>query len=109
MKLIYIAGPYRADTTEGVRRNIARARKVAEHLWKAHPGNAVLCPHSNSGMMDGVVPDEQFLQGAIEMLKGCDAIATVTGWEKSEGSVEEVYVADEKGIEYLGDFDPDTL
>jgi len=48
--------------------------------------------------MDGVVPDEVFLAGDIEILKRCDLVVMVPGWENSSGAKEERNVAIEHNI-----------
>jgi hypothetical protein len=68
LKIAYVAGPYRAKTKIGIILNILRARKVAKELWKM--GYAVICPHSNSALMDGIAPDEAFLNGGIADKRG---------------------------------------
>ncbi len=96
MKLIYTAGPYRAATPYDVRRNIERARDVAAALWRM--GWAVVCPHANSAHLDGVVPEERFLEGDLEMLRRCDALVLIPGWHVSEGSRAEKAEAERHGI-----------
>ena len=97
MKLAYVAGPYRAPTAAQRQDNIHRARKAAESLWRA--GYAVLCPHMNSANMDGIVDDEVFLQGCLEMVRRCDLVWLLPGWRASEGAVREVAEAERCGVE----------
>ena len=61
MALIYLAGKLSARTPAGVRRNIARAAKVAGRLWKV--GHQVWSPHGHTGSFFGLadVPDKRFL------------------------------------------------
>jgi len=96
MKVVYIAGPYRANTVAGIRRNIEEARMVAEVVWQM--GHCALCPHLNSALMDGIAPDSLFLDGGIELVKRCDAVVLVPGWDKSMGSHIEVAIARKHGI-----------
>ena len=95
MKLVFVSGPYRGDTDS----NIAKARELAIQLWQQ--GYAVICPHMNTAHFDGLCPDEVWLEGDIEMLKRCDAIALVDGWEKSIGANAEYKLACELGLEIL--------
>ena len=88
MKLVYIAGPYRGPNAWAIEQNIRRAEDVAAQVWKA--GLAALCPHANSRHMDGITTDENFLAGTLEMLRRCDAVLLVEGWQKSVGSRAEV-------------------
>lgn len=98
MKLIYVAGPYRSKTIYGVSQNIRAAEDVAVKLWTW--GAAVICPHKNTAFFDGAVDEPQdengmvlddsvFFRGDIEMLKRCDAIVLVPGFEKSVGTMRE--------------------
>ena len=90
-KTAYIAGPYRAKTKIGINLNIWRARKVAKKYWKL--GYAVFCPHLNSCLMDGIVPDENFMKADLKFLVGSDLVVMIHGWEKSEGSKSEYQLA----------------
>ena len=85
MKIAYIAGPYRAKTKLGIICNILKVRKVAMELWRM--GYTVVCPHLNSALMDGIVPDEVFLRRGVEILKRCDLLVLLPDWEKSKGAM----------------------
>ena len=92
----YLAGAYRAPTPEGISANIALARTAAQELWRC--GYAVLSPHCNTALFDGVVSDEQFLEGDIAWLRCADVMVLMPGWEKSEGTRQEIVVAQTCGI-----------
>lgn len=83
-QLIFVCGPYRADTDNERHDNIEAARKVAVEVWRK--GHYALCPHKNSEFMSGVCDEQQFLDGSLEMLRRCDAVIMVGGWRNSEGS-----------------------
>jgi len=72
MKLIYTAGPYRADTVFEVTQNIERARRAAAQVWRM--GAMAMCPHLNTALFDGLVDDSLFLEGGLETLRRCDAV-----------------------------------
>ena len=97
MKVIYVAGPYRAETKAGIGQNIKRAREAAMYLWQR--GWAVICPHLNSCHMDGIASDQTFLQGDLEILKRCDAIYMIQNWWKSEGTRNEHQFALDHGLD----------
>ncbi len=96
MRIVFVAGPYRAATENGVHENIGRARAVALPLWR--PGVMVFCPHLNSAFMGGAQPDRVFLDGALAMLAKCDAVVLVPGWERSTGTQAEIELANRLGI-----------
>lgn len=85
--LIQVVGPYRAKTPNGIYLNIIRAREAAELIWLR--GHYAYTPHMNTALMDGLVPDERFLELGLLMIKKVDAILLIDGWEKSAGSIAE--------------------
>jgi len=87
MKVVYIAGSYRAKTIFGRIVNTYKARKRAIKYWKA--GYVVICPHTNSFNFDGTAPDEIFLKGYLELVCRSDIIVMLPGWKKSAGSRDE--------------------
>lgn len=101
IKVVYIAGPYRANTIAGVVANIRAAEAVAAKYWKL--GYAVICPHKNSALFDGICPDESFLDGAIAIMLRCDVVVFMDGYEKSEGAVRERNSAIKNGIPVVHD------
>lgn len=97
MKVIYISGPYRADTVNGVYENIQRARTATIGLWRQ--GYAVICPHLNTSFMDGICQDDVWLEGDLELLRRADAIYMLRGWQKSDGAIQELNLAIETNKE----------
>lgn len=92
-KLAYVAGPYRSPTVNGIHENKEAARRVAVSLWGR--GFDVFCPHLNSGMMSGVVPEERFLEFGLRMVPICDCLVLVDGWRRSSGTLKEIERAKE--------------
>jgi len=92
MKIAYIAGAYRSKWGKlGIAINVLKARKVAKQVWKL--GYVALCPHMNSALMDGTVPDEMFLQGGLELLSKCDLMVVFGKYWLSKGTVAEIWCA----------------
>lgn len=106
--IVYIAGPYRADTKEDISANIERARDAASSLWAA--GHTVICPHMNTAHMDGVVDDSTFLRGDIDILARCDAIYLLKDFAESIGSVGEYNYAQSQDIPiYFEENGPESI
>lgn len=93
MRLVYISGPYSAATEWGVEQNIRRAEALALRAWAA--GAAVICPHLNTSHFGGALPDETWLNGDLEILRRCDAVLLVSGWQQSVGVLGELRLARE--------------
>lgn len=87
MKLIYVAGPYRASTGWGTEQNIQRARALGGLvvLLDAYP----VIPHSNTSHFDGLAADAFWLDGTLELMRRCDAVILTTDWEDSSGARDE--------------------
>ena len=88
MVVIYVAGPLHADNGPAIERNIKRASDAALEIWRL--GAAALCPHTNSGVFHGRLPEKEFVAGSLDLLRRCDAIYFCEGWEKSPGSLGEM-------------------
>ena len=101
MKLIYIAGPFRAVTVWAMEQNIRVAESLALAAWKT--GFAVICPHANTRFFQGEMPDQTWLDGDKEMVKRCDAVLLVEGWDRSEGARDEMRLAQEMEIPVFDD------
>lgn len=93
MKVIYIAGPFRASNKVtgksdawGVQRNVMAAMACALEVWKL--GAVALCPHSNTMFFQDAAgcEDSVWLQGDLELLRRCDAIMLTPDWERSSGA-----------------------
>lgn len=96
MKVVYVAGPYRAGTAYQVEQNINAARAVALEWWRR--GWVAICPHANTAHFDGELPDQVWLDGDKELVRRCDALALVEGWDRSTGALGELGVALKLGI-----------
>lgn len=93
MEVAYVAGPYRGKNINEVVENIRKAETIAKELWKK--GYVALCPHKNSALLDGIVDDQVFLEGGLELLKRCDLLVLDNNskWEDSGGTIDEIYFA----------------
>lgn len=96
MKVVYIAGPFRASNAWEIEQNIRRAEYTALQLWRM--GAAVICPHTNTRFFQGAAPDSVWLDGDLEILRRCDAVFAIDGWEQSTGAQAEVALARELGL-----------
>lgn len=90
-KLVYIAGPYSANTQQEIEANITRA--IGAAVWCAEHRIFYFCPHMNSAYMDKLSPNTPVLFYYAmdeEILSRCDAVLVLPGWENSEGTLAEI-------------------
>ena len=99
-KVVYVAGAFRAKTQWEIMQNVRRAEDASLELWKL--GYAVICPHTMTQHFQNECPDEVWLDGCLELLRRCDAIYLVEGWQCSEGSLVEYELAKELGLIIMG-------
>lgn len=111
MRVVYLAGPYRAKTIFGVLWNIRKARRVAIKLWKW--GYAVICPHANTALFphEGKI---NYIKGDLEIIlrmrEGHDYMIMLPGWQKSEGAKAELERAHNISLKvYEWEYDKDLL
>jgi hypothetical protein len=93
MLVVYVAGPFSAKDRAGVQRNIANAEAVG--LEVAKMGAIPLIPHANTSHpnFEAIQPYEWWIAATLELLRRCDALVTVPGWERSSGARGEVLEA----------------
>jgi len=97
MKLIYVAGPYRAPSGIERLQNITRAAEYARKLWTL--GHAAICPHLNTIEMDGPgLTVEQILEGDLEIVRRCDELHVLPNWSSSTGTCAEIATARDAGL-----------
>ena len=96
MKVVYVAGPFRAVNAWEVEENIRRAERLALEVWRL--GAACVCPHTNTRFFQGAAPDEVWLEGDLEILRRCDAVILTEDWKRSSGARAEVKAAERLGI-----------
>jgi len=96
MKVVYVAGPYRARAENDVLRNILRSRQVALWIWRH--GGVAISPHLNTAFMGGAALDETWLKGDLEIMRRCDGVVILPGWQSSEGTKAELAEARKIGL-----------
>lgn len=96
VKVVYVAGPFRAENSWLIERNIREAEALALEVWRS--GAACICPHANTRHYQGAAPDSLWLDGDIEIMKRCDAVLTTWRWRSSHGARGEVESAKIMGI-----------
>ena len=99
MKIIYVAGPYRAKTKS--RRDLHLAQAAMTGVLLAEKGWYPVIPHLNTAKFEDHAPwigDEFYLDGTLELLRRCDALCLLPGYEFSEGTAGEIAEARRLGI-----------
>lgn len=108
MKLVYIAGPYRAYREDGnyeistmLERTMEMRKVTKRYLEK---GYAVIAPLTNHFMLDTNDLDDNFwMHVCKELVSRCDAIVMMKGHESSKGATEEMAYAKSLGKEVMYD------
>lgn len=103
LPVIFISGPFRAPTPYGVEENCRRAEAAALEVWRA--GAVAICVHAMCRHYSGAAPDSVWLAGDLEILRRCDAVLLVEGWEASSGTRGEIEEAERLGIPVWGPYD----
>jgi len=98
MLLAYVAGPYTADTLDGVEENCRRARLVGKELAKCGPTVFPVVPHQTGRDMEDIGDYEYWCEATLELMRRCDVVYAMQGWENSKGARGEVAEANKLGI-----------
>ena len=83
------------DTEVGWEFHRSTARKLAEKGWFP------VIPHLNTAKIEDYapwLPDEFYLDGTLELMRKCDAVCLLPGYEFSEGTAGEIAEARRLGI-----------
>lgn len=96
IQVIYVAGPYRAQSTWQIECNIHEATKIGHQI--AALGAIPLIPHRNTGHFDGLQTEEFWLEATLELMRRCDAVFAMPTWQRSQGASNEVETAQKINI-----------
>lgn len=101
--LVYIAGPFGAATPGGHQTNVANAAAYRAPI--AQLGCYPVCPHKNTESLGGptgfdpnATQQAAWYEGSIQLLRRCDVLLLIPGWENSTGSKTEKAAAEGWGI-----------
>jgi nucleoside 2-deoxyribosyltransferase len=72
VKVVYIAGAFRAPTTWAVQQNVRAAEEAGLEVAKL--GAMPLIPHANTAHFDGLLTEDFWLEGTAALLRRCDAV-----------------------------------
>lgn len=98
MLLAYVAGPYTADTLDGIEENCRRARLVGKELAGCGPTVFPVVPHQTGRDMEDIGDYEYWCEATLELMRRCDVVYAMQGWENSKGARGEVAEANKLGI-----------
>lgn len=89
MRVIYVAGALFGPNDWEIRCNIHRAAALGYEVAKL--GAYPVIPHTNTGgVFLGTITPKFWYAGTLELLRRCDAVILVPGWEESRGAQAEV-------------------
>lgn len=86
--ICYVAGPYRAAQPYMIVENIRLAKAFGDQLIRR--GIMPLVPHKNTEHCEGLGDAQFFIEGTKELLRRCDAIFVVPGFQNSVGTLGEI-------------------
>lgn len=97
MPVLFLSGPFRGANAWETEQNVRKAEEVSLKIWSYKI--ACFCPHTNTRFFTVALgpDDEIFLRGDLEILRRCDVVFVLPGWENSVGAIKEVEEA--KAIE----------
>lgn len=72
MRLVYVAGAFRGRSHWDIHQNVIAAEAAALEVAKA--GAMPVCPHKNSENFHGLLTEDFWVEGTLELLRRCDAV-----------------------------------
>jgi hypothetical protein len=108
MKVVYIAGKYREYRTDGnydidamLERTLDMRRVAKKYMAQ---GYCVISPLLNFFLFDSQkFADDFWFAVDEELIRRCDAIVMMEGWDKSQGAIHELKFAESLGLEVIYD------
>lgn len=100
MKLVYIAGPFRAPTAWQMAENVREAERWG--LEVARRGAMPVIPHANTHLFHGQLTEEFWVRGTLLLLERCDAGFFIPNWTKSVGANAEYSYCEMAGTPVFG-------
>ncbi len=93
--VVYIAGCFRARNSWEIHQNVLKAEQAMVRL--IGEGFAVICPHKMTENLQGLYPDQVYLNMCLELVRRADEVFVLKGWHKSKGTIKEIKLAVELG------------
>lgn len=93
---IYVSGPMTAENGWLWELNIRRGEEIGFKLVDL--GAAVIIPQSHGRFTQGLYDRQTWMEVDLALLKNCQAMVTVPGWERSTGAKDEFAYANDRGI-----------
>jgi len=100
--LIYVAGALRGDVPTYIS-NCSRMIKYAESIRRSGVAVYIPCLDLLQGLVMGDMEFTDYFNNSFEVLKRCDGVYLVPGWENSEGTKREIALAESIGIPVFSD------
>lgn len=90
-RVVYVAGPFRASRAWLIEQNVRRAESQVRRLLEL--GFAPVCMHTTGRFLFGEVSETKMLDASLELVRRCDAVLLLEGYEQSAGAVSELNAA----------------
>ncbi len=95
--VVYVAGPYTADTWGNVIANVGHAMDISAMLL--HEGYTVICPHSMTHTYEQYALDYNvFIESDLQLVTRSDVLFVLRNWGNSSGTQGEIARAMELGL-----------
>lgn len=88
MRIIYVAERFTGKNAWEIHRNVSHAESLG--MAVAEAGAMPLIPHKNTSNFFGTLTEEFWYEGTLELLRRCDAMILVPGWQGSKGVQAEI-------------------